>query len=165
VKLLDQSHGKGDTSLIRLNPCSKAAAYYKRYISGRGARLLLIYIRRFRCRSCRKTISLLPSFAQPYRLIQNRTLGFYVNNTHQTETSRWKSLLRPYWRRYCRWSKHLIIALSGAWGRSPPTNSPIGLWRWLETFYGGFEKASNRLIIDLKITFFGKYRCHQPNHS
>ena len=76
----------------------------------------MIYIRRFRCRFCRKTVSLLPSFAQPYRLIQNRTFAFYVDNTHQKETSRWETLLRPYWRCFCQWSKNLMIALSGAWG-------------------------------------------------
>jgi len=51
------------------------------------------------------------------------------------------------------------------WGRSPPTENPLALWRWLEDFYGGLENASDALIGDLQITFFGRYRCHQPNRA
>jgi hypothetical protein len=47
--------------------------YYQRSISRLTAGLLRLWIRRFRCRGCRKTVSILPSFAQPYRFVQNST--------------------------------------------------------------------------------------------
>ena len=39
--------------------------YYSRNLSRLGFGALLIFVRRFRCWCCGKTVSLLPSFAQP----------------------------------------------------------------------------------------------------
>jgi transposase-like protein len=140
-----------------------ALGYYSRYLAGRGATCLHLQIRRFRCRCCRRTVSLLPQFAQPYRLIRNRILALFVAGTHSRQTSRWEEILRRYWRRFCRWCEKLRAILIANWGRPPPPIEPIELWRWLENFFGGLESASSRLIGDLQITFFGQYRCHQPN--
>jgi hypothetical protein len=142
-----------------------ALGYYSRYLAGRGAVLLHLQIRRFRCRFCRKTVSLLPHFAQPYRLIRNGVIAIFVTGTRRSQTYRWEDILRRYWRRFCSWSGRLRAILITNWGRPPPPSDPIMLWRWLEDFFGGFEKASNRLIGDLQITFFGQYRCHQPNRT
>jgi transposase-like protein len=141
-----------------------ALGYYSRYLAGKGANFLHLRIRRFRCRRCRRTISLLPHFAQPYRLIRNRMITLFVAGTHSKQTVRWEGILKRYWRRFCRWSVKLRGILIANWGRSPPVD-PEGLWDWLEHFFGGLEKASDRLIGDLQITFFGRYRCHQPNRA
>lgn len=137
--------------------------YYARSLAGKADRYLKLYIRRFRCRLCRKTVSLLPHFAQPYRLIRNRVITLFIAETHRRQTARWTEILRRYWRRFCAWHKTLVTILVMSWGRSPPTENPLALWRWLEDFYGGLDNASDALIGELQITFFGRYRCHQPN--
>src|SRR5688572_9321457 len=48
-----------------------ALGYYERWLSGLSARDLRLLIRRFRCQGCGRTVSLLPDFAQPYRLVRN----------------------------------------------------------------------------------------------
>jgi hypothetical protein len=60
-----------------------ALGYYGRNLSRLGLGALLIFVRRFRCHCCRKTVSLLPSFAQPYRFVQNRTIEKYVRGKHR----------------------------------------------------------------------------------
>ena len=45
-----------------------AHGFYRRNISRLQRGHLRLWIRRFLCRFCRKTVSVLPSFAQPYRL-------------------------------------------------------------------------------------------------
>lgn len=55
-----------------------ALGYYERWVAGIGAADLRLLIRRFRCRACGRSVSVLPDFAQPYRLIRNTVIeGFF----------------------------------------------------------------------------------------
>src|ERR1039458_7994254 len=74
-----------------------ALGYYCRNLSRMGLGALLIFVRRFRCRCCRNRFSLLPSFAQPYRFVQNRTIESYVGGkSFPDEVNRHLDLLSQY---------------------------------------------------------------------
>jgi hypothetical protein len=78
--------------------------YYSRNLSRIGIGALRIVVRRFRCRACRKTASLLPAFVQPYRFVQNGTIENYVRGDPlPDEVTRHLDLLAQYWKRFCRW--------------------------------------------------------------
>jgi hypothetical protein len=49
----------------------EALGYYSRFITQSMAAVLEIWIRRFLCRHGRISVSGLPEFAQPYRLVNN----------------------------------------------------------------------------------------------
>ena len=58
----------------------EALCYYHRYISTATALVLWIWVRRFWCRHCRVTVSCLPAFAQPYRLVKDLRTGYEVGD-------------------------------------------------------------------------------------
>ena len=64
----------------------QALGYYLRSITGKKAVALTISVRRFRCKVCKKTVSILPAFAQPYRLVRNHAIHRYFCVTATTGT-------------------------------------------------------------------------------
>ena len=52
----------------------EALCYYWRYVTSMLAAVLRIQVRRFLCRHCRVSVSCLPDFAQPYRLVNTSTV-------------------------------------------------------------------------------------------
>ena len=148
--------------------CSRAKTlwslgYYSRNLSRivRGA--LLILVRRFRCRCCRKTVSVLPGFAQPYRFVQNRTIEKYVRgNPLPDEVLRHASVLAQYWRRFRIWLPVLERTLGHALKRAPP-NDPFTAWGFLLGAHGDLASTTQNLVTGFQITPFGRYRCHRPN--
>ena len=137
--------------------------YYSRNLSRIGFGVLLIFVRRFLCHRCRKTVSLLPSFAQPYRFVQNCTIEKYVRgNPLPDEVSRHLDLLAKYWRRFCLWLPELERTLGHALGRAPPRD-PVAAWRFLLEFHSDFGSTTQNLVTAFQITPFGRYRCHHPN--
>ena len=128
-----------------------------------GLGALLIFVRRFRCHYCRKTVSLLPAFAQPYRFVQNRTIESYVRgNPLPDEVIRHLDLLAQYWRRFCIWLPEIERALGHALGRAPP-NDQITAWSFLLSAHGDLSLTTQNLVTGFQITPFGRYRCHRPN--
>lgn len=69
-----------------------ALGYYVRNLSRLGAGALQLSVRRFRCCVCRKTVSLLPAFAQPYRFVQNHTIEYFVRGGPFSDTQ-WEALM------------------------------------------------------------------------
>jgi hypothetical protein len=136
--------------------------YYGRCVtSSESAKVLDITVRRFRCRSCGVSVSLLPKFAQPYRLIRNDTVQAYFDGKQTaTDVQRWSHLLRHYWRRFCRWFPELL-ALTGMQSRLPPSNRRERSWRQFSKLWGPLVLATPILIRDFCVTPFGRYRCHQ----
>ena len=53
--------------------------YYSRGVTSTGRDVLRILIRRFRCTDCCRTVSVLPSFAHPYRLVAAVTIGQFFS--------------------------------------------------------------------------------------
>jgi hypothetical protein len=140
-----------------------ALGYYSRNLSRIGLGALLIFVRRFVCRRCRKTVSLLPAFAQPYRFVQNRTIEIYVRgNPFPDEVSRHLDLLSQYWKQFRRWLPELEHTLGYAPGRAPP-NDPFAAWRFLMENHGDLGSTTRNLVAAFQITPFGRYRCHHPN--
>jgi len=140
-----------------------ALGYYSRNLSRLGLGALLIIVRRFRCCCCRKTISLLPSFAQPYRFVQNRTIENYVRGKpFADEVIRHFDLLSQYWRRFCIWLPEIERTLGHALERAPPDN-PIMAWRFLLARQGDLASTTQNFVTAFQITPFGRYRCHRPN--
>jgi len=142
-----------------------ALGYYARHLSILSRRdTLRLKVRRFRCRWCRKTVSLLPWFAQPYRLIQNETIHrFATRQRGHLDVLHWTPLLVRYWRRFERWIPELSKVTGHFIGRGPPRSQPEAWWLRIVDCWGGPEEATAFLIGSFRITLFGRYRCHHPN--
>jgi hypothetical protein len=140
-----------------------ALGYYCRNLSRMGLGALFIFVRRFRCRCCRQTVSLLPAFAQPYRFVQNCTIENYVRGKPLAdEVIRHLDLLSQYWRRFCLWLPELKRTLGHVLERAPP-NDQITAWRSLLAAHGDLNSTTQNLVAGFRITLFGRYRCHRPN--
>lgn len=140
-----------------------ALGYYVRNLTRLGAGFLRIVIRRFRCRVCGKTISILPSFAQPYRLIQNETIEKFAGGDHDDPgVLRWTDLLRRYWQRFVLWVPEMEHVMECVANRSPP-HEPMQWWDLMLRHYGDLASATQASVSVFRITFFGRYRCHFPN--
>jgi Domain of unknown function (DUF6431) len=140
-----------------------ALGYYGRNLSRVGVGVLVILIRRFRCRHCRKTASILPSFAQPYRFVQNRTIQrFFSGAPFSDEVIRHADLLAQYWRRFGVFLPHVRRAVGKEMERAPP-GQPRAAWRVLVSLYEDLGSVTQNLVAAHQITPFGRYRCHRPN--
>jgi hypothetical protein len=125
--------------------------------------VLCFLVRRFLCRYCRKTVSFLPSFAQPYRFVRNRTIENYARGKLLAdEVIRHLDLLSQYWRRFCIWLPEIERTLGYALERAPP-NASITAWRFLLAAHGDLASTTRNLVAAFQITPFGRYRCHRPN--
>jgi hypothetical protein len=141
-----------------------ALGYYARNISRLRLGFLRIFIRRFRCQICRKTVSLLPIFAQPYRLIQNSTIERFVQGgPWSNDVIRLLPLLQVYWKRFVTWVPELERTVSGSLPRPPPTSEPLDWWTSLLGPHDELGLTTLRLVSIFQITLFGRYRCHRPN--
>lgn len=141
--------------------CFESLGYYTRGLNCAGSSgVMPIVIRRFRCIHCRISVSLLPNFAQPYRLVRNEVIQkFFDGESDDGDMQRWDYLLRRYMRRFCQWFPDLLVRTEIRSGRSPPGNF-VGFWKLFTNSWGTLEAATNRLIRDFCITAFGAYRCH-----
>jgi hypothetical protein len=148
----------------RLNTL-KALGYYARSLSRLEAGVLSLFVRRLRCCVCRKTVSLLPAFAQPYRLIQNRTIEYFVLGTpFSDEVIRHLDLLSRYWKQFLRGLPEIAKTLGKALDRAPP-HHPREAWEFIIEYFQGLNTATKILTSSFQITLFGRYRCHRPNNS
>ena len=79
----------------------EAHGYYWRWVTALCGLVVRIAVRRFCCRHCPVTVSCLPQFAQPYRLVCNQTIeGFFGGRKDRSDVGRWQELLERYRRRY-----------------------------------------------------------------
>lgn len=139
-----------------------ALGYYRRYVSVRSRDAMLISIRRFRCIHCRKTVSLLPQFAQPYRLVCNSLINAYFSGRRKNlSVIHWEAPLRQYWKRFLFWLPVLAETIEHQYGRPPPTSEPAAWWYFLVHQHHGLNRTMARLLRDFQITPFGRYRCHK----
>jgi hypothetical protein len=141
-----------------------ALGFYERSVTAEASgRLVTIKVRRFRCFQCRRTVSLLPSFAQPYRLVCSFTIErFFDGGASRVDTLRWRFLLRRYWRRFNGWLPDLVATIGRVLGLSPPWFAGKGSWRALIEAYGNLDRATRTLVRQFQVTAFGKYVCHSP---
>lgn len=141
----------------------ESLGYYCRALTAKGsAGLLSIIVRRFRCIECGASISLLPNFAQPYRLIRNETVQeFFDGETHNCDSIRWENLLRRYWRRFCLWFPDLLFRTGRRPMRAPPPSNSKRFWPRFKALWGELASATGSLIRSFQVTPFGAYKCHR----
>jgi hypothetical protein len=140
----------------------EALAYYHRYITTASAAVLLIWIRRFLCRHCRISVSCLPEFAQPYRLVNTPTVAAgFSGQAARPEVQRWSHLIRVYWRRFETHLPGLLREVGNAFGPVALQPTAHGFWRQLLWHCGELAGATQQLIHQFHTCLFGTYRCHQ----
>ena len=136
--------------------------YYSRSVSTVMATVLLIFVRRFRCRECGGTVSFLPNFVQPYRLVRNDTIQrFFEGSGDDLGSQRWEPLLRRYAKRFFSWFPHLLAITGKNVGRSPPSSHRSDSWAVFTDEWGEISGATVYLVETFRVTAFGLYRCHQ----
>ena len=146
--------------------CGQPGRLHRHGVYGRGitatlGQVVTIWIARFRCRSCRRTVSYLPSFALSYRLVQIATVeAFLQGQWARRDVRTWEGVLQNYRRRMVVYAAQVVRTIGCAYGRAPP--APASLWSWLRKACGGLDPATRRLVTDFGITLFHRYQCHQP---
>lgn len=141
----------------------RAIGFYSRSVTeSKLGRIVAIKVRRFLCEHCHKTLSLLPSFAQPYRLICSITIERHFNGTPTFDTLQWHGLLRRYWRRFNTWIPDLVLTLGQSLGVKNPERFKESSWSSLMNAYGHLDQATQRLVSLFQVTVFGQYLCHRP---
>jgi len=139
-----------------------ALGYYSRNITSSERGVLRIFVRRFRCRLCRRTISVLPSFAQPYRLVLNATISEFFKGTLGTNSLSWLPLLKQYWNKFANWLPEIDGTIRSVVERSPPRPDAAEWWAAIAGVFGSIEKITITLVSHFGVTLFGRYRCHSP---
>jgi len=142
----------------------KALGYYRRYVSLLVAKVLQIWVRRFWCRHCEITVSCLPDFAQPYRVVNNQTIEAGFGGEDRPDVQRWIGLLRNYWRRLEGHWPRLRSHVGAAFGRCAPEATARQFWERLLRACGSLNTATRQLVHDFRITLFATYQCHQPKN-
>ncbi len=142
----------------------RAHGYYWRWILGQATdQPCQLPVRRFRCRRCRKTVSYLPGFAQPYRLLSNGLIHtFFAGSGSWESAGRWGDHLKRGWQQFLTWLPALFQTIGCALGRPPDGEPPVQAWRRLVEKGGGDLSATTRkLVTTWQVTLFHRYQCHQ----
>lgn len=142
----------------------RALGFYSRSVTSPATGdVVTIKVRRFLCGHCRRSLSILPSFAQPYRLICSFTIERFFNKSSVgRDTLQWHGLLRRYWRRFNSWIPELVAIVGRAFGLPPPTHVDQSSWRAVFEAYGHLDQATRKLVKLYRVTLFGRYQCHSP---
>ncbi len=138
--------------------------YYERYVSTKNTgEAIRLSVRRFRCRDCKLTTSLLPWFCLSYRLVRGESVARFLRGEGIDACDlQWHQLLGSCQRRFDAWYPLLSKQLTSAFG--VPLDgiaSRIG-WTVIERLLGGISSASQRVISECRVTLFGRYACHSP---
>ncbi len=145
----------------------EALAYYHRYITWL-TEVLIIWVRRFLCRHCRVSISCLPDFAQPYRVVNTATVAAgFSGQTQSRPVRHWGSLIESYWRRFQAHLPRLLQRVGNAFGPVPLVATAQGFCQQLLRHCGDLAGATGQLVHRFHTCLFGTYRCHQrrPLHT
>ena len=80
--------------------------FYERYVSN-GSTSQLITVLRYRCEQTGATVSLLPDFAQPYRLLGSELIEDYFLQRANRFLDAWLELLKSYRKGFEAWYEKL----------------------------------------------------------
>jgi hypothetical protein len=140
--------------------------YYRRYTTGALGQAVAFLVRRFRCTYCRVTVSCLPRFAQPYRLVSHTTLEAFVKGLHRRRDvqAQW-DLLQRYLRRFVAWRPELLKIVGHQFGRASPKEDATAFWQRAVARCGSLHKLTVLLVEQFGTTCFGSYRCHQASFA
>lgn len=135
---------------------------YQRWVVTLLGLLLHLWIARFLCPRCRRTISYLPDFALTYRVLGPETFeGYLDQSVDRPDVRTFRDLCASYQRQLDRFAPELIRTVGSALGLPPP-RQPDGLWPWLRKAGKGLRPLTRRLVTDFKIGLLKRYCCHQP---
>jgi len=142
----------------------RAHGYYSRSVTIPGPIMrLLIQIRRFLCCFCRRTTSMLPDFAQPYRLVATETVNEYLAGSRDgAEVTRWSEHLGRYQQRFEDRIQDTRRALATAYDIGELSLVATDLWGEVCRSFGGARRFTARFAGEVGMTVFGIYRCHRP---
>jgi len=139
--------------------------YYERYTTNASGVVVSFKVARFKCKYCNRTMSCLPSFAHPYRLIANETIGAFIQgDINRIDVKRFEWLLIRYLKSFEQWSKLLVSITGSRFGRAPPKESATAFLRRAVAVCGSFTKLTICLIKEFNITCFRRYCCHQLSY-
>lgn len=137
--------------------------YYQRGCTDSEGKTQEINVRRFECSNCGLTVSCLPDFAQPYRMINNATTQkFFDGDRESPDVERNSDNLRRYWQRFVAMAGGIGKIIGCSLGRAPPKEPAAGLWQRILAKYRTLANATRNLVSEFKTTCFGKYKCHSP---
>ena len=99
------------------------------------------------------TVSCLPRFAQPYRVVCNATIeAFFEGRTARSDVRSWGELLGRYQRAYWQWFGTLRMECGAFFGRSPSEENRSSFWDRILGTCGGLAAATGKLVAELRIT-------------
>jgi len=128
---------------------------------GKALRFL---VRRFLCTFCGITVSCLPCFAQPYRLVNHTTLeAFLKGQNGRRDVQAQAGLLKRYARRFAEWRPSLLRIVGHRFGRASPKEEATAFWRRAVAACGSAAELTMQLVTEFRTTCFRTYRCHQPS--
>lgn len=138
--------------------------YYERYVSTRKTgEAVLLRIRRYRCRDCFLTTSLLPLFCLSYRLVRGESVARFLRGDGVDACDlQWLSLLANCQRRFDAWFLDLAQQLQDRFAIPLDRLASRSGWTEVEGSLGDIATATRRLVARCGITLFGRYRCHTP---
>lgn len=140
-----------------------ALGYYSRFITQAIATVLMIWIRRFVCGHCRISVSCLPQFAQPYRVVNTPTIEAAFNGEERrADVQRWELVLRSYWRSFEAHLAELVRRAGQDLGLLPLQATAREFWERCVQRGQGLARTTQELIARFRTCLFGTYRCHQP---
>ena len=140
---------------------------YERYVSN-GSTSQLIAVLRYRCGQTGATVSLLPDFAQPYRLLASELIEDYFLGRANRFLDSWFELLKSYRKGFEAWYKKLSAIVGFSLGRAPPgiDSNAAEYFKWLVGACGNcLKKVTRTLTKRLKVSTFGRYQCHLNCHE
>ena len=140
--------------------------YYDRWSTDGVGRAIRFWVRRFLCQSCGVTVSCLPSFAQPYRLVGHSTLEAFLKGERQRrDVQAREELLQRYLRRFAEWRPSLMRIIGYRFGRASPKEEATAFWRRAVAACGSSAELTMQLVAEFRTTCFRTYRCHQPSFA
>ena len=143
--------------------CLLPHGYYERWVTDKTGRPIRIRIARLLCVRRGGTVSLLPEFAQPYRLVANATIqAYFLGRRQGMAVQRWLPILKRYWKRWLGWYKKLKEIVGSYFGRAPPEESASALLARALASCGTVAGLTKLLVESFQATCFGRYRCHVP---
>jgi hypothetical protein len=140
--------------------CLEALGYYWRWISYL-VDAFRIRVRRFLCLQCWTSISCLPDFAQPYRVVNTQTVEAGFNAKGSAPELHWGWLILAYWKKFSTHLQTLRRAVGNAFGPCPVAASPEDFWKLILKQFDSLAAATEELVRKFHICLFGTYRCHQ----
>ena len=160
-----------ETRMMPPSPCPNCGCnrklrllgYYERFVSTTVGGLARMRVRRFRCRDCRRTVSLLPDFCLSYRLVRGESVARFLRGDGiDAPDLPWLDLLLRCQKKFVAWIPELGGLIQSTFGIPWNGLPPQRVWTGIETHFGGWTEARLRILTECGVTMLGIYCCHAP---